>query len=142
MIEGLKRHGNMIWKRPHLPAFFVGIDFIFPLLDSFYTFAFLPGVALACTGRFYIVGPLTLLVFPLTFLIVLIMFNKQKRIFNAVGLKVRSNRLGVLMYMLIYQVIMSPICVIGYFQEILGMPSGGKDLANKSLKSICQCLSL
>ena len=120
MIEGLKRYGGLAW-RGSLSGFFVGVDFIIPLLDFFYTFAFLPGVLLAILGYYYIVGPLTLLVIPLAFLIVLLMYRKQLKVFDAVGLKVRRNWGGFLVYMLVYQAIMSPVCVAGYFQEILGM---------------------
>ncbi len=84
-------------------------------------FVFLPGVVLALMGHYYVVGPLTLLVVPLAFLIVLIMYRKQKAVFNELGLKVRQNFAGFVVYMLIYQVIMSPICVIGYAQEMIGM---------------------
>jgi poly-beta-1,6-N-acetyl-D-glucosamine synthase len=121
MIEGLKQHGHLVWSNSRLSSFFVGIDFIIPFIDLFYAFVFLPGVLLAFFGYFYIVGPLTLLVLPLAFLIVLIMYKKQKSVFNELGLKVRQNFSGFLIYMLIYQVLMSPICVIGYGQELLGM---------------------
>jgi biofilm PGA synthesis N-glycosyltransferase PgaC len=85
----------------------------------FYAFVFLPGVVLAFFGYFFIVGPLTLLVVPLAFLIVSIMYKKQKAVFDELGLKVRQNLAGFVVYMLIYQAIMSPICVIGYGQELL-----------------------
>lgn len=120
MIEGLKTHGDITWKRPYLPAFFVAVDFLFPFLDCFFTFAFIPGIILALTGRFYIVGPLTLLVLPLTFIIVWVMYLKEKKVFNELGLKVRRNRVGLVLYMLLYQFIMSPICVVGYAQELFG----------------------
>ena len=121
MIEGLKQYGHLVWKSSRLSAFFVGIDFIIPFIDLFYAFVFLPGIVLALFGHFYIVGPLTLLVLPLAFLIVLIMYKKQKAVFNELGLKIRQNMVGFLIYMLVYQVLMSPICVIGYGQELMGM---------------------
>jgi biofilm PGA synthesis N-glycosyltransferase PgaC len=121
MIEGLKQHGQLVWSNSRLSSFFVGIDFIIPFIDLFYAFVFLPGVLLALFGHFYIVGPLTLLVLPLALLIVLIMYKKQKTVFNELGLTVRQNLVGFLVYMLVYQVLMSPICVIGYGQELIGM---------------------
>ncbi|HWP23129.1 MAG TPA: glycosyltransferase family 2 protein [Candidatus Binatia bacterium] len=121
MIEGLKRHGHLVWSKSRFASFFVGIDFMIPFMDLFYMFVFLPGVVLALMGHYYIVGPLTLLVVPLAFLIVLIMYRKQKAVFNELGLKVRQNFAGFIVYMLIYQAIMSPICVIGYAQELIGM---------------------
>jgi poly-beta-1,6-N-acetyl-D-glucosamine synthase len=120
MIEGLKQHGHMLWSTSRLSSFFVGIDFIIPFIDLFYAFVFLPGVVLALLGHFYIVGPSTLLVLPLALLIVSIMYRKQRSVFNELGLQVRQNFIGFLVYMLIYQVLMSPICVIGYSQELLG----------------------
>ncbi len=121
MIEGLKQHGRLVWSTSRLAAFFVAIDFIIPLIDLFYAFVFLPGVLLALVGRYYIVGPMTLLVMPLAFLIVLVMYKKQKAVFDSLNLKVRSNFPGFLVYMIIYQAIMSPICVIGYIQELIGI---------------------
>ncbi|MGE5217535.1 MAG: glycosyltransferase [Chloroflexota bacterium] len=120
MIEALKRHGALLWRRSRLASFFIGVDFVIPLIDIFYTFAFLPGLALALTGRFYIAGPMTLLVFPIAFFIVSVMYHKQKQVFDSLNLTVRSNPWGLVVYMLIYQAIMSPICVVGYVQEILG----------------------
>ena len=97
------------------------MDFIIPFLDFFYSFAFLPGIVLALTGRYYIVGPMTVLVLPLAFLIVFLMYRKQKKVFDEVGLNVRRNLGGFFVYMLVYQAMMSPVCVAGYCQEIIGM---------------------
>lgn len=121
MIEGLKQHGRLVWSSSRLAAFFVGIDFIIPLIDLFYAFVFLPSVILAFFGYYYVVGPLTLLVMPFAFLIVFVMYKKQKAVFDELHLKVRQNFAGFLVYMLVYQALMSPICVIGYAQELLGM---------------------
>lgn len=121
MIEGLKQHGQLVWSNSRLSSFFVGVDFIIPFIDLFYAFVFLPGVILALFGRYYIVGPATLLVLPLAFLIVLVMYKKQKAVFNELGLRVRQNFAGFVVYMLVYQILMSPICVLGYSQELLGL---------------------
>src|SRR5918995_300239 len=120
MIEGLKQHGHLIWSSSRLSAFFVGIDFVIPLMDLFYTFVFLPGIILALFGYYYILGPTTLLVLPMAFLIVFFMYRKQQIVFRTLRLRVRQNFAGFIVYMLIYQIIMSPICVIGYVQEVLG----------------------
>lgn len=120
MIEGLRTYGNVIVEKHHLPAFFILVDFILPTLDVFFTLAFIPGLFLALTGRFYIVGPPTFLVLPLIFLIVIVMYQKEKRVFNLLGLKVRRNNAGIIMFMLVYQLMISPIAVIGYFQEFIG----------------------
>ncbi len=121
MIEGLKRYGHLVWKSSRLSAFFVGVDFIIPFIDLFYAFVFLPGLILALFGRYYVVGPSTLAVIPLAFLIVTVMYRKQKAVFTELGLRVRKNLAGFFVYMLVYQALMSPICVVGYAQEVLGM---------------------
>jgi len=121
MIEGIKQHGHLVWRSSRLSAFFVAIDFMIPFIDLFYAFVFLPGVLLALFGYYYIAGPLTLLVLPLAFLIVFFMYKKQQAVFATLNLKVRRNFLGFLVYLLIYQAVMSPICVIGYAQELFGI---------------------
>jgi poly-beta-1,6-N-acetyl-D-glucosamine synthase len=119
MIEGLKRYGSLAWKG-NLTGFFVGVDFVIPWIDLFYSIVFLPGVILALTGRYYIVGPMTLLVIPLAFLIVILMFHKQRQVFEELNLKVRRNSVGFLFFMLLYQPLMSPICLSGYLKELAG----------------------
>jgi len=119
MIEGLKRHGSLVWKG-NLTGFFVGVDFVIPLIDLFYSIVFLPGLILALTGRYYIVGPITLLVIPIAFLIVVLMFHKQRQVFDELNLKVRRNSFGFFFFMLLYQPLMSPICLTGYLKELAG----------------------
>jgi len=43
------------------------------------------------------------------------------RVFNLLGLQVRRNTLGFLGFVLAYQILMSPIAVVGYGQELLGL---------------------
>lgn len=47
-------------------------------------------------------------------------FRLSRQAFDEVGLRVRQNRLGFLGYLLTYQLIMSPIPVAGYAQELVG----------------------
>jgi poly-beta-1,6-N-acetyl-D-glucosamine synthase len=75
---------------------------------------------LALFGNFAIVGPMTLAVLPLNVLLSGIMFHLSKQSFDEVGLRVRQNRLGLLGYLLTYQLFMSPVSVAGYAQELLG----------------------
>jgi len=120
MIEGLKRYGRLVGQGS-LSSFFVGVDFAIPAIDLFYSLVFLPGIILALTGRFYIVGPFTLLVIPLTFLIFLLVYQKQKGVFDELNLKVRKNVFGFFLFLIAYQAIMSPICVAGYVKELAGV---------------------
>ncbi len=121
MIEALKSHLGIVWRRRQFASFFVALDLLFPPLDLVFTLAFVPGVIMACFGYFYLAGVMTLLVLPLTALIVLIMLRFQRSVFDLMGLKIRRNVLGFLAYFLFYQFIVSPICVVGYTRELLNL---------------------
>lgn len=121
MIEALKNHMGIVWKQRGFAGFFVAMDLLFPALDLTFTVAFLPGVVLACLGYYHLAGLMTLLVLPITALIVLVMLRYQKAVFDLMGLKVRRNLLGFVSYFLLYQFLVSPICVIGYSRELLNL---------------------
>ena len=58
---------------------------------------------------------------PLTLLVNVILYRFQKRhVFDPLGLKVRSNAVGFVAYVLLYQAVMSPVAVWGYVQELSG----------------------
>jgi poly-beta-1,6-N-acetyl-D-glucosamine synthase len=121
MIEGLRAVPP--WRQPRgLTRIMTGVDLVIPLLDLAYTFVWLPGLVLACFGVHWIVGPYTLLVLPLTVLTNLLLYRYQlRRVFAPLRLRVRTNRSGYLLYILAYQAIMSPVSVLGYAQELLGL---------------------
>jgi biofilm PGA synthesis N-glycosyltransferase PgaC len=119
MIEGLRDHGIGLVKRMDLYSHAVAGNFLFPLLDASFTFAFIPGVILALTGDFAIVGPLTLLVLPLNMVLGGIMYGHQLRTFDVVGLRVRRNIRGFLFYFFCYQFAMSPISLSGHVLELV-----------------------
>lgn len=116
MIEALKT--TKPWQQPQIyTKYLTGINLIMPYLDLSYTFFWLPGLILACFGHFWIVGPYTLLVFPLTFISYAVLYTYQKYVFWRLKLKVRKNFSGFILFMLGYQMIMSPVSVWGYAQE-------------------------
>ena len=92
-------------------------NFVFPFLDACFTLGFIPGVALAATGNFAIVGPMTLLVLPLNAVLGGVMFMHQRHVFSTVNLRVRKNGIGLLFYFFCYQFVMSPISIGGYLLE-------------------------
>ena len=122
MIEGLKAHGRKIVSLHRKSTHGVLIDLLFPWMDLCYTFAFLPGVILAFTGNFAIVGPITLAVIPISLMLSLLMFRLQRRSFSETGLVVRQNWIGFFSYLIFYQPIMSPIALIGYTEELFRRP--------------------
>lgn len=117
MIEGLRDHGMSLLRRMNFYSHAVATNFVFPLLDTTFTLAFIPGVVLAAFGDYAIVGPMTLLVLPLNALLGGVMFGHQRRVFGTVKLRVRKNNSGLLVYMLLYQFVMAPISVAGYALE-------------------------
>jgi len=118
MIEALKIIKP--WQQP-IPyvRYLTGCNLIMPYLDFVYTLVWLPGLVLALFGYYWIVGPMTLFVLPLTLLQNYILYRYQRNVFKSLNLKIRKNGLGFILYVLIYQMIMSPISVWGYVQEFM-----------------------
>jgi len=119
MIEGLREYGPALIKGRRAYAHSVIVDYIFPYVDVVYSIAFPVGIVLALGFQNYaIVGPLTLLVLPLNMILSGIMFKLSRDSFREVGLHVRRNIKGFFSYLLLYQLFMSPVSVVGYFQEL------------------------
>jgi len=117
MIEGLRDHGVGMVKEMKFYSHSVAGNFMFPLLDATFTLAFIPGILLALTGNFAIVGPMTLLVLPLNGVLGGVMYFHQRRVFQTVKLRIRKNRRGMFFYFFCYQYVMAPISLAGYLLE-------------------------
>lgn len=125
MIEGLRISGWKLLRRRKLYSHSVLVDCMLPYIDVCYCVFFLPGVVLALTGNFAIVGPMTLAVLPLNLVMAGAMMSRQRRAFRAAGLApppMRKNLSGLVTYLGLYQVIGSPISVSGYVLELVGAP--------------------
>lgn len=120
LIEAFKAHKELLIK-PHLRTVFVWWNLCFPPMDVVYTFVFIPGLALAAFGRFYVVGPLTLAVLPLAALWNLFIFRVQRRTFHRERLAVRRNVGGFLFYAFAYNLLVQPVSVLGYASELAGL---------------------
>ncbi|MEH6940212.1 glycosyltransferase family 2 protein, partial [Bacillus sp. JJ664] len=69
-----------------------GINLLMLYLDLVYTLCWLPGLVLAFFGIHWIVGPMTLLVLPLTFVSYSILYLYQKHyVFRHLNLRIRIN---------------------------------------------------
>jgi biofilm PGA synthesis N-glycosyltransferase PgaC len=117
MIEGLREHGVRMVKQMRFYSHSIAGNFMFPLLDTTFTLAFIPGIVLALFGNFAIVGPMTLLVLPLNGLLGGVMYFHQRRVFQTVKLRIRKNRRGLFFYFFCYQYVMAPISLAGYVLE-------------------------
>ena len=118
MIEGLRTYGRTLLRQRLPYVHSVAADALFPYLDLTFTLVFIPGLVLAAFGDYAIVGPTTLAVLPLNVLISGIMYRRQRSSFGEAGLRVRQNLLGFFAYLLLYQLLMSPVSVAGYTQEL------------------------
>lgn len=45
---------------------------------------------------------------------------KEHKVMKELGITSRKSRVGLVLFLLFYQFIMSPTCIIGYTQELLG----------------------
>jgi len=117
MIEALKT--TKPWQQPQIyTKYLTGINLLIPYLDISYTFFWLPGLILAFFGYFWIVGPFTLLVLPLTLISYSVLYAYQKYVFRKLNLRIRKNFSGFILFLLGYQMMMSPVSVWGYAQEV------------------------
>ena len=119
LIEAFQRHSGLLFKR-RLVTLFVWWNLLFLPLDLTVTFIFIPGIVAGLLGYYWIAGPLTLLLLPLAVVWNGVIFIIQRRMFQTKGLKVRRNVSGLLFYMLIYSVVMQPVCLWGYISELTG----------------------
>jgi biofilm PGA synthesis N-glycosyltransferase PgaC len=121
MVEAI--HAVKPWSQPRgLTGAITAIDLAIPWLDLGYTFVWIPGLVLACFGIFWIVGLWTLLVFPVTLLIYASLAHFQNRhVVKPLNLDIRHSWFGLVTFLLVFQLVMSPVSIWGYLQEIFGM---------------------
>ncbi len=116
LIESLRHHPTILLN-PKLSTFYIYWNICFILIDFVFFFVFIPGIIAAFFGYFFIAGPMTLAVLPLGLLNNIIFYSGQRRMFNRVGLRVRKNMVGFIIYFLLYQALMNPAVIHGYFSE-------------------------
>ena len=120
MMEAFRRHPRILLV-PRMSTAFIWWNLFFPWLDLAFTLCFIPGIALALFGIYWIVGPMTLALLPLSLMMNAVMYRVSAKMFDAQGLRVRYNPWGFAVYSLGYSLILQPACVIGYLSELLGM---------------------
>jgi biofilm PGA synthesis N-glycosyltransferase PgaC len=120
LIEAFKVHWRLLF-RWRMSTVFIWWNLLFPYMDVIYTLVFIPGLVLALFGYYWLAGPMTLLVLPLAFAANYLMFYIQSAMFTAQRLKVRRNRLGFLVYVLFYGIVLQPACLLGYLKELLNL---------------------
>jgi biofilm PGA synthesis N-glycosyltransferase PgaC len=120
MMEAFRRHPRIVlaWR---MSTLFIWWNVFFPWLDAAYTLFFVPGVALALFGYYWIAGPMTLLLLPMALVMNYLMFRIGRNMFATQGLRVRRNVSGFFIYAFAYSIILQPACVWGYLSEVLGL---------------------
>jgi len=119
MIEALAIHKALL-VQPRLRTMFFWWNLLFVSIDAAFTFVFIPGLALAFIGIFWLAGPITLLVLPIAALWNLVIFRIQTRMLKRLRIDMKRSKLGFTLYALIYPVLMQPVSVWGYLAEFFG----------------------
>jgi biofilm PGA synthesis N-glycosyltransferase PgaC len=121
MLEGIR--SVKPWAQPSwLLRFLTAIDLLIAALDVTDALVWLPGLALAATGAVLDRRPLHPGRATTDLVVNAILYRYQRRrMFNVLGLRVRRNSVGFVAFVLTYQMLMSPIAVVGYAQELLGL---------------------
>lgn len=117
LLEAFTKHPKVLIK-PKLITFLIYWNLFFPAIDIALIFILLPGIIAAFFGYYFIAGPITLAVLPLSILMNLTLMYKQRHMFTKNRLVVRKNYLGLLYYVLFYNLLMSPASIYGYLSEI------------------------
>jgi len=121
MLEGIRTVPPWRQKRK-LAGLIAGINLLIPLLDIGYALIWLPGLALfVFFGDPTIVSLWALTVIPATLIIYGGLRRYQRvRVFGPLGLFVRKNLRGYLLFLLVYQVFCSVASLAGYAQFLGG----------------------
>jgi biofilm PGA synthesis N-glycosyltransferase PgaC len=119
MIEGLRHRAP--WKYPSRSArFLIASDYLLFFIDLGVVVMLLAGIIPALLFHFFLIaGPWTLLTLPLNIVMFGILLIKERtRVFKAMGLRIRKHYFSLAIFLVAYQFLMSPISIIGYFEEL------------------------
>jgi biofilm PGA synthesis N-glycosyltransferase PgaC len=120
LIESFKENWPILFKKRQ-STMYIWWNTLFPLIDVAYTVGFIPGLVLACFGIYWIVGPMTIALIPMAFILNIVMYNRGKAMFVHEHLSIRKNYLGFIFYILAYGIVLQPACVWGYISEIFNL---------------------
>lgn len=120
LIESFKENWSILFKKRQ-STMYIWWNTLFPLIDVAYTVGFIPGLVLACFGIYWIVGPMTIALIPMAFILNIVMYNRGKAMFVHEHLSIRKNYLGFIFYVLAYGIVLQPACVWGYLSEIFNL---------------------
>lgn len=120
LVEAFKKYPkNLFAFKMHTP--FVWYNFVFPYIDFTFLFIFVPGVIAALFFNWYLMASImTLYLLPIGLISNFIMYNIQKKSMHINLLEMpKKNLTGFFIYLLFYQLIMTPATLSGYMSEVL-----------------------
>lgn len=118
MLESFKNNPGIL-KKSRLTTFFIYWNLLFPIIDFCYLFIFIPGIVLAFLGHYFIAGPFTLALIPLSIIYNFYFYRVQHKIFKNLGIRHQFNFLTFIAYIISYHLLMLPACIHGYVSEFL-----------------------
>lgn len=120
MIEGFRRFEPLNLNKNKYEIFLILIDVGIIFFDFTYVFFFIQGIITTLFKYYYIVGLITLITFPLNLIIFSILLGYEKKIaFKPLSLKIRKNIKGYLIFILIYQYLISSVALLDYYKKFL-----------------------
>ena len=118
LIEAFRRYPNLLFRR-EMYAFFIWYNLMFPYIDLTFIFIFVPGVLVALIFGFHLLaGSMTLYLLPITFIYSSIIFRIQKKSLKKLDISMLNKNVSYILYMLLYQFIMTPATLSGYVSEL------------------------
>jgi biofilm PGA synthesis N-glycosyltransferase PgaC len=118
LIEAFRSYPNLLFRR-EMYTFFIWYNLMFPYIDLTFIFVFVPGVLGALIFGYYLLaGSMTLYLLPITFIYSSIIFGIQKKTLNRQNISMLNKNVSYILYMLLYQFIMTPATLAGYISEL------------------------
>ena len=118
LIEAFRSYPNLLFRK-EMFTFFIWYNLMFPVIDLTFIFVFVPGVLAALFFGFHLLaGPITLYLLPITFIYSSIIFGIQKKELNKSNISMLNKNVSYILYMFLYQFIMTPATLAGYLSEL------------------------
>ena len=120
LIEAFKVNSGLLFK-PKKTTIFIWYNLLFPYIDTVFMFIFVPGVIAALFYSYYLFASImTLYLLPLAFLSNMIIYFIQRKSLNKLQIEMpKKNWIGFILYILFFQLIMTPATLSGYVSELL-----------------------
>lgn len=118
LIEAFRSYPNLLF-RGEMYTFFIWYNLMFPYIDTMFIFFFVPGILAALIFGFYLLaGSMTLYLLPITFVYSAIIFRIQSKQLKTMGISMLGKNVSYVLYMLLYQFLMTPATLAGYVSEL------------------------